>query len=51
VTELKIEQLVAKEVDRTKLRYAALKVSRAGFNLLQPYWVDGIRSSYRKQQK
>jgi hypothetical protein len=49
--ELKIEELVTKKVDRTKLKSAALKISRVSFNLLQPNWLDQVKSFFRRPQK
>jgi hypothetical protein len=49
--ELKIEELVTKKNDRKKLKSAALKISRASFNLLQPYWFDQVTAIFRKPQK
>jgi hypothetical protein len=49
--ELEIEKLIAMQIDRTKLRTYALRVSRAGFNLLQPNWFDQLKSTFRKAQK
>jgi hypothetical protein len=49
--ELEIEKLASLQTDRTKLRGAALAVSRAAFNLLQPSWRDQIKAIIRKPQK
>jgi hypothetical protein len=49
--ELDFAKLVAGQIDRTKLRSAALRVSRAGFDLLQPSWWDQLYATFRKPKK
>lgn len=49
--ELEIEKLASWQIDRAELRVAALKVSRAAFNLLQPNWLDQVKAFFRKPQK
>jgi hypothetical protein len=49
--ELDFAKLVAGQIDRKELRSAALRVSRAGFNLLQPSWWDQLYATFRKPEK
>jgi hypothetical protein len=49
--ELDAEQLVTKMPDRKELQRAALKISSACFNMLQPRWFDMIISSFRTRHK
>ena len=44
------EKLLGME-NRVELRSAALKVSRACFNLLQPNWFDQFKSTFRTLRK
>jgi hypothetical protein len=46
-----IEELASGQVDRSQLRRAALEVSRAAFDLLQPSWLDQVKAIFRKPQK
>jgi hypothetical protein len=49
--ELDFEKLVSKQINRNRLRTLALKISQAGFNLLQPSWFDQLKSVFRIPQK
>jgi hypothetical protein len=49
--ELEMERITNRQINRAALRTAALRVSRAGFNLLQPSWLDQVYSAFRKPQK
>ena len=48
--ELEIEKVLAMG-NRAALRTAALNISRACFNMLQPNWLDQLKSTFRTPRK